>query len=926
VGGRARLTKCPYAHCLPSHLLATDGWLPEGITLAMIGEQNDGLARPTLLERTPALACGSHVDNRSLIWFADAAQASQAMSASHATLHLGFKHFNLSQAYWTTDWTAPNSFPMDEYLILTDLPTSATESKVKGSLPAHFNHKLRKVWIAREAGVAVAHMANKSDVLSLLETTDGKIEVGDGAVISVFQANLIPVLPEYADDEAALPSRFADRDQLRYSMRSLEKYAPWVRRVYLVTNGQIPHWLDLEHPRVSVVSHEEIFDDGDCLPPFSSPAIEANLHKIPGLSDRFLYFNDDFFLSKPVLPDDFYSSQSGFKMRLAWPLPDCSPNCPSSWIKDGYCDMACNTTACMHDGGDCLGSSPVMGFVDVNEEHVFHGDAAMEDPFCSPSCLDSWLADSFCDDVCDVAECGFDAGDCGHVEIRFKAVLDEIKPSYDTKLSSFDLQLPAGSTVGYWNVSGAFEAFDEVGLAYNDVGGGEDVVRALHLSDTHKMIVLVLRANVTKKSSLSFTLQGKKNETTWNQSVLLTFNSNNHRWFDTKYDHFIGAEGETSTMENKLPLNLEQARSENVSVQRDYRNLNVALLNVNKEDEEHLSILHQQLEDDELTVKGFNVKAGKLLQPYLRRYTDNGGRLSDLGLSSNANTIETAQGVRKLLWIHGDHDHQEDEQSANQDSVASHDAYGESLLHVNRLMTQRFGHARREAVAHAPLLIDKAVLTEAMDVFTEEWKATSARKFRSPKDMQFAFSYSYYLMEARKSISAGEIFDDFDTDRSKTWSDREIRTLLARIHPPPLYLDTVKEFEKQLLNCSKHIAVSRVSAPPYERYYDSSLPTISRELVVKCDALSQRLERKFRKVIRYPHVKLAGDRAETAFVRMTSNVTDLVADLDALRRQPSKFVCVNDVTDPERGPDNAKVEAVLVDFMEVSVENLLKMK
>ena len=56
-------------------------------------------------------------------------------------------------------------------------------------------------------------------------------------------------------------SRFEDNEELRYSLRSLEQYAPWVRRIFIVTNGQIPHWLNLDNPRVSIVTHEV----NDCL-------------------------------------------------------------------------------------------------------------------------------------------------------------------------------------------------------------------------------------------------------------------------------------------------------------------------------------------------------------------------------------------------------------------------------------------------------------------------------------------------------------------------------------------------------------------------------------------------------------------------------------------------------------------------------------
>ena len=72
---------------------------------------------------------------------------------------------------------------------------------------------------------------------------------------------------------------FLFHQELRYSMRSLVKYAPWVRKIFLVTNGQIPYWLNLDHPRIKLITHEEIFPNKSHLPTFSSPAIEANIHR-----------------------------------------------------------------------------------------------------------------------------------------------------------------------------------------------------------------------------------------------------------------------------------------------------------------------------------------------------------------------------------------------------------------------------------------------------------------------------------------------------------------------------------------------------------------------------------------------------------------------------------------------------------------------
>ncbi|WP_327658565.1 stealth family protein [Streptomyces sp. NBC_00483] len=108
--------------------------------------------------------------------------------------------------------------------------------------------------------------------------------------------------------ESANAARYISRDELRYSLRALEQNAPWVRHVYLVTDRQRPGWLNERHPRITVVDHSEIFHDSAALPTFNSHAIESRLHHIKGLSEHFLYFNDDMFLGRPVTPADFFLS------------------------------------------------------------------------------------------------------------------------------------------------------------------------------------------------------------------------------------------------------------------------------------------------------------------------------------------------------------------------------------------------------------------------------------------------------------------------------------------------------------------------------------------------------------------------------------------------------------------------------------------
>lgn len=100
-------------------------------------------------------------------------------------------------------------------------------------------------------------------------------------------------------------TRFRDMESLKYWFRGVEKYAPWVNKVYFVTCGQKPDWLNTAHPKLVCVTHDE-FMPKEYLPTFSSHAIELNLHRINGLSEHFVFFNDDTFIVKKVKRKDFF--------------------------------------------------------------------------------------------------------------------------------------------------------------------------------------------------------------------------------------------------------------------------------------------------------------------------------------------------------------------------------------------------------------------------------------------------------------------------------------------------------------------------------------------------------------------------------------------------------------------------------------------
>ena len=110
------------------------------------------------------------------------------------------------------------------------------------------------------------------------------------------------VVGEGDDSEA----RYRQLDELKYALRSVYLYAPWVRHIFIVTDSPVPGWL-AEHPSVTIVRSEDFFVDAANLPTHNSHAIESQLHHIKGLSEHFLYSNDDMFFARAVSPDVFFS-------------------------------------------------------------------------------------------------------------------------------------------------------------------------------------------------------------------------------------------------------------------------------------------------------------------------------------------------------------------------------------------------------------------------------------------------------------------------------------------------------------------------------------------------------------------------------------------------------------------------------------------
>ncbi|XP_050452786.1 N-acetylglucosamine-1-phosphotransferase subunits alpha/beta isoform X2 [Cataglyphis hispanica] len=572
----------------------------------------------------------------------------------------------------------------------------------------------------------------------------------------VFLENLEKHVPIV--DLSAAASRFSDKDELRYSLRSLEMYAPWVRHVYIVTNGQIPSWLDMDNPRMTLISHEDIFLNKSDLPTFSSPAIESHIHRIPGISDKFLYFNDDVILGAEVWPEDFITQAGGQKIYLAWWVPDCSKVCPWAWVGDGSCDHACNTTLCEFDGGDCQTTIAPIDSETMKEK----GDYSYK-------------------------------------------YLEDSRENNNNELN---------------NILHNKNVFD---LSQNDVPVSTVQILPYNLN-TFKPI---------------YTLDILRN----NSYMGLNTQSNAYIKFKNKENH-----------------------KSKVVLQPIYSKL-----------------LHRN---------AISKTANHIEQ--LRRYHN------DKNLAPPNSSIKFGKFAYSNQWKH---------------NTRGLDTYAESLLYVNKIYNIAYGLERRRVPAHMPHLIDKWIVNDMQEKFKFEFKKTSNHKVRDSEDMQFAFSYFYFLSSEKRKVSIEEIFDMFDTDKSQTWSDREIRTLLSRLYPLPLDYNLVMEFENAITNCSHDIILTSeiIDVPPGERYLDSTLPVVSKELILNCALVSKKIQSKFGESSRYPHEIIKAGKNEI-FEMLTSNVSLTVQLLDEIRRKPKKFICLNDDMNPIRRSENEIVRALLNDF------------
>uniref|UniRef100_A0A8D0UXL3 N-acetylglucosamine-1-phosphotransferase subunits alpha/beta n=1 Tax=Sus scrofa TaxID=9823 RepID=A0A8D0UXL3_PIG len=1019
--------ECLLTHCIKVPMLVLDPALPANITLKDL---------PSLY---PSFHSASDIfniakpknpsTNVSVVVF----DSTKNVEDAHTGMFKGNSKQTVWRGYLTTDKEVPGLVLMQDLAFLSGFPPTFKETnQLKTKLPENLSSKIKLLQLYSEASVALLKLNNPKDFQELNKQTKKNMTV-DGKELTISPAYLLwdlSAISQSKQDEDVSASRFEDNEELRYSLRSIERHAPWVRNIFIVTNGQIPSWLNLDNPRVTIVTHQDVFRNLSHLPTFSSPAIESHIHRIEGLSQKFIYLNDDVMFGKDVWPDDFYSHSKGQKVYLTWPVPNCAEGCPGSWIKDGYCDKACNNSACDWDGGDCSGNSGGSRYIpggggtgSMGGGQPWHfGGGITGVSYCNQGCANSWLADKFCDQACNVLSCGFDAGDCGqdHFHELYKVTLLPNQTHY---------VIPKGECLPYFS----FAEIAKRGIegAYSD----NPIIRHASIANKWKTIHLILHSGMNATTiHFNLTLQSTNGEEFKIQLAVEVDTREEPKRNSTTQKSYQDLVSPTVLLpEVEIPFEDIPEEKRFPKVKRHDANttgkfqveVEVPLVNISllpKEAQLSLSNLDLQLELGDITLKGYNLSKSALLRPFLMnpRYAElavnqapvtgqrNDSMEAPLGKQvhrsiypSSLGTPERSQGSLPLpavtMRVNGHSQSQtpldletkarlrsqtltqtmggrsvskekfsslivslekketqekiitgkEQEKNRLGENANSHlggdevlpgrklqyytdsylgflpwekkkyfqdlldeeeslktqlayftdskhtgrhlkDTFADSLRYVNKILNSKFGFTSRKVPAHMPHMIDRIVMQELQDMFPEEFDKTSFHKVRHSEDMQFAFSYFYYLMSAVQPLNVSQVFDEVDTDQSGVLSDREIRTLATRIHDLPLSLQDLTGLEHMLINCSKMLPANITQLnnipPTQEAYYDPNLPPVTKSLVTNCKPVTDKIHKAYKDKNKY-RFEIMGEE-EIAFKMIRTNVSHVVGQLDDIRKNP----------------------------------------
>jgi len=765
------------------------------------------------------------------------------------------------------------------------------------------------------------------------------------------------------EDQKGNSNRYRDNQELRYSLRSIWKFAPWIRQIFIVTNYQVPYWLNIDHPKITIVPHSTIFKNKSHLPVFSSPAIESHLHRIPGLAKKFIYFNDDVMLGNTIWPSDFYTNAKGQKVYLSWDIPQCAPGCPEAWLADKYCDKACNTSMCNWDEGDCRlingtrytswhnsEQANVAAYAHANVPQSPSGNSGgnsgesnssrdssttekqISKKKCHRFCPDSWIGDKVCDSSCNRIECAFDAGDCGAENIA--AEILGLTVEDDKSLT----KIPDDAMSFYVNLTGMF---DMVLDASHD---NQEFVRTAVITQELQILVFLLHEKPYEASweeSIEVYLEGEYQSSIRNVTFLVMRSSAVGAGVNTTVseEHIEDSSGTTARTSTENVTDASEGLLESTGASRTLLWLPVEseegiqyeptgdlfarvefVTSVPSEDGR--GVVHRDAwteKDKELAKLIGKAKrkslALELLEEARFQEQKDIDQAYQMGYRKTSVALPNEMRRRVLNRVEGWLD---EEVTVAGGGPAGRrlleDTFGNSLRYVNSLYRARYGSEQRKAPAHMPHMIDRDIMEELQNTFPEEFEATSSNRFRDSSDMQFSFSYFYYLMNEKPKFDLESVYKaKLDLDENGNLDLLEIRHFALILMQGKPTIHGMRAKISQLLDDLGIPSLEGQGPNGGELQDRIKNVEINIETIRSSPKVINELKKYMRKQTKHRHELV--NLSEVEFFMVPDDYEEVRKRLDDIMVKAPKFICLNDDMNKTHDPPANTLQA-LRDFYE----------
>jgi UDP-N-acetylglucosamine-lysosomal-enzyme len=509
---------------------------------------------------------------------------------------------------------------------------------------------------------------------------------------------------------------------------------------------------------------------------------------------------------------------------MGWALPGCNSNCPSNWINDGYCDKACNTPECDFDGGDCDRTKNQTNSVYDNARISFANQSQdiFPDFYCSVGCSTSWLADKYCDNACNNKNCGYDLGDCGLANFKdiYRINLDEAS---DKEML---FELPTETTLFYINFTNLFANMSEFSIIKAEYEEN-DLVRKMSIINKFRILTVILMpnaysTNVTNKIEhvlkIKIQLKHSNDEINLNKLKLAI-----------KLNAFLKKDVKEITKENSSVKKLNKFSLKNSSNTILSSNLNPKILEANilMDDtnltrllpenvkfsnkifknvyESYYNYLNWSLVQEFISQDGFYYKLNRFFIELNTKINETYNQMIE---NSDIQEMEDNLMIKLFLSNNTVNDILLNEylksvsnESKTDDFIFKFkkrkllDTFADSLRYVNRLFNQIYGYMARKVPAHMPHYIDREIMSNLQEKFQLEFDKTSSNRLRSATDMQYAFTYYYYVISELENFDPSRIFDEMDLNMNNYLEETELIIASLKLSNAPFSSNKFSQHE-----------------------------------------------------------------------------------------------------------------------------------